>query len=454
MCGFRGRNRIEENGAAHTIPCQNAGKEDKCMRMTNDRIQHVTAREILDSRGNPTVEATVWLEDGTFGTAAAPSGASTGKYEAHELRDGDGKRYCGKGVLQAVENIRGPICEALRGLPSCPCTVDTRLIHLDDTENKKRLGANAVLAVSLAAAKAGAWYHRMPLYRYIGGVRTGDMPVPMMNILNGGAHADNNIDIQEFMIVPRGFSTFREALRAGCEVYHTLGKLLRASGKSVGVGDEGGFAPDMRDNGEVLSILCDAVEKAGYTTEQICFAMDAASSEWASGDGRYTLPKAGGTMDSVDLIGMYEGLAEKFPVVSLEDGLGEDDAAGWKSMTERLGKKMLLVGDDFFVTNPAKLQEGIRHGLGNAILVKPNQIGTLTETMEVVRMAKNAGYHTILSHRSGETDDTTIADLAVGLGTGYIKTGAPCRGERTAKYNRLLAMEEELANGARYGGGF
>lgn len=424
------------------------------MRMTNDRIQHVTAREILDSRGNPTIEATVWLEDGTFGTAAAPSGASTGKYEAHELRDGDGKRFLGKGVLQAVEHVRGPICEALRGLPCCPCTVDTRLIHLDDTENKRRLGANAILAVSLAAAKAGAWYHRMPLYRYIGGVRTGDMPIPMMNILNGGAHADNNIDIQEFMIVPCGFSTFREALRAGCEVYHMLGKLLRAAGKSVGVGDEGGFAPDMRDNSEVLSMLRDAVENAGYTTEQIRFAMDAASSEWTEGDSKYTLPKAGGTMDSVDLIAVYESLAKRFPILSLEDGLGEDDDSGWKSMTERLGKEMLLVGDDFFVTNPAKLKKGIERGLANAILVKPNQIGTLTETMEVVRMAKNAGYHTILSHRSGETDDTTIADLAVGMGTGYIKTGAPCRGERTAKYNRLLAIEEELANGARYGSGF
>ncbi len=424
------------------------------MRMTNDRIQHVTAREILDSRGNPTIEATVWLEDGTFGTAAAPSGASTGKYEAHELRDGDGKRFLGKGVLQAVEHVRGPICEALRGLPCCPCTVDTRLIHLDDTENKRRLGANAILAVSLAAAKAGAWYHRMPLYRYIGGVRTGDMPIPMMNILNGGAHADNNIDIQEFMIVPCGFSTFREALRAGCEVYHMLGKLLRAAGKSVGVGDEGGFAPDMRDNSEVLSMLRDAVENAGYTTEQIRFAMDAASSEWTEGDSKYTLPKAGGTMDSVDLIAVYESLAKRFPILSLEDGLGEDDDSGWKSMTERLGKEMLLVGDDFFVTNPAKLKKGIERGLANAILVKPNQIGTLTETMEVVRMAKNAGYHTILSHRSGETDDTTIADLAVGMGTGYIKTGAPCRGERTTKYNRLLAIEEELANGARYGSGF
>ena len=424
------------------------------MHVYSDHIRHVTAREILDSRGNPTIEATVWLEDGTFGTAAAPSGASTGKYEAHELRDRDEKRYRGKGVLQAVENVRGPICDALRGLPCCPCTVDTRLIHLDDTENKKRLGANAILAVSLAAAKAGAWHHKMPLYRYIGGVRTGEMPIPMMNILNGGEHADNNIDMQEFMIVPSGFSTFGEALRAGCEVYHALGGLLRAAGKSVGVGDEGGFAPDMRDNSEVLETLSAAIENAGYTTEQIRIAMDAASSEWVDDSGKYTLPKAGGTMDSVDLIGMYEKLAERFPIVSVEDGLGEDDTLGWKSMTERLGKKMLLVGDDFFVTNPARLREGIRQGLGNAVLVKPNQIGTLTETMEVVRMAKHAGYRTILSHRSGETDDTTIADLAVGLQTGYIKTGAPCRGERTAKYNRLLAIEEELASGARYGIGF
>lgn len=424
------------------------------MRVFHDHIQHVTAREILDSRGNPTIEATVWLEDGTFGTAAVPSGASTGKYEAHELRDKEEKRYFGKGVLQAVENIQGAICTALRGLPCCPCTIDTQLIHLDDTENKKRLGANAILAVSLAAAKAGAWYHRMPLYRYIGGVRTGEMPVPMMNILNGGAHADNNIDIQEFMIVPHGFSTFHEALRAGCEIYHTLGKLLHVSGKSIGVGDEGGFAPNMRDNNEVLNIMREAVDKSGYTTEQVGFAIDVASSEWADTQGKYTLPKAGGTVDAVDLIGLYEKLAGSFPILSIEDGLGEDDHVGWKCMTQRLGKKMLLVGDDLFVTNPARLRDGICHGLGNAILIKPNQIGTITETMEVVQMAKNAGYRTILSHRSGETDDTTIADLAVGLQTGFIKTGAPCRSERTAKYNRLLAIEEELANGARYGKGF
>ncbi|MBQ7923376.1 MAG: phosphopyruvate hydratase [Clostridia bacterium] len=415
-------------------------------------IAGVTAREILDSRGNPTIEATVWLEDGTFGTAAAPSGASTGKYEAHELRDGAEKRYRGKGVLQAVENVRDQICGALRGMPCCQSAVDTRMIHLDDTENKKRLGANAMLAVSMACAKAGAWYHREPLYKYIGGISGARLPTPMMNILNGGAHADNNLDIQEFMIMPVGFTSFREALRAGAEIYHVLGKILKTEGKSTAVGDEGGFAPDMRDNDEVLSTLVRAIEEAGYTTDQIKIAMDAASSEWVDEKGKYTLPKAGGSLDHTELTGIYEKLAAKYPLVSLEDGLGEDDHAGWKAMTERLGRRMLLVGDDYFVTNPKKLAQGIENGCGNAILVKPNQIGTLTETIDVVNMAKANGYRTILSHRSGETGDTTIADLAVGLNAGFIKTGAPCRAERTEKYNRLLAIEEELAGGGMYGG--
>jgi len=413
-------------------------------------IARVDAREVLDSRGNPTVEAIVTLENGIMGCAMAPSGASTGKYEAHELRDGDKNRYGGKGVLNAVENVRGKIHEALRGLPICQHTVDTAMIRLDDTENKKRLGANAMLAVSLAAAKAGAAYSGVPLYRYIGGIHGTRLPTPMMNILNGGAHAANNVDIQEFMVLPVGFSSFREALRAGAEIYHTLGKRLRAAGKSTGVGDEGGFAPDMQDTGEVLSLLVEAIEGAGYTTEQVKIAMDVASSEWADGS-KYVFPKAGGSADAVELVSQYQTLAEKYPIVSIEDGLGEDDHTGWKSMTERLGHKMMLVGDDYFVTNPKKLREGIRNRCGNAILVKPNQIGTVTETVEVVNLAKEHGYRTILSHRSGETGDTSIADLAVGLNAGFIKTGAPCRAERTEKYNRLLSIEDSLKNSAVYG---
>ena len=419
--------------------------------LTRNRIEKVTAREILDSRGNPTVEASVVLEDGTTGIASSPSGASTGKYEAHELRDGDENRYRGKGVMQAVENVRGPIAKALQGMPCCQNAVDTRMIHLDDTENKKRLGANAMLAVSMACAKAGAKYHREGLYRYIGGIGGTRIPTPMMNILNGGAHADNNLDIQEFMILPVGFPSFREALRAGAEIYHTLGKILKTEGKSTAVGDEGGFAPDMKDNDEVLSTLVRAIEEAGYTTDQVKITMDAASSEWADGKGKYTLPKAGGILDHTELTGLYEKLAAKYPLVSLEDGLGEDDHNGWKAMTEKLGRRMLLVGDDYFVTNPKKLAQGIENGCGNAILIKPNQIGTITETIAVVNMAKANGYRTILSHRSGETGDTTIADLAVGLNAGFIKTGAPCRSERTEKYNRLLAIEEELAAGSVYG---
>ncbi|MBQ3591083.1 MAG: phosphopyruvate hydratase [Clostridia bacterium] len=413
-------------------------------------IARVDAREVLDSRGNPTVEAIVVLDNGIMGCAMAPSGASTGKYEAHELRDGDKKRYGGKGVLTAVENIRTKIHEELQGMPVCQSAIDTAMIRLDDTENKKRLGANAILAVSLAAAKAGAAYQGVPLYRYIGGIHGTRLPTPMMNILNGGAHASNNVDIQEFMILPVGFSTFREALRAGVEIYHTLGKRLKAAGKSTGVGDEGGYAPDMQSDDEVLTAITEAIIEAGYTTEQVKIALDAASSEWADGD-RYTFPKAGGSADAVELVNRYQALAERYPVVSIEDGLGEDDHRGWKSMTERLGGRMMLVGDDYFVTNPKKLKEGIENHCGNAILVKPNQIGTVTETIAVVNLAKEHGYRTILSHRSGETGDTSIADLAVGLNAGFIKTGAPCRGERTEKYNRLLTIGEELRNSAVYG---
>ncbi len=408
------------------------------------KIETVHAREVLDSRGTPTVEAVVRLDNGIVGCAKVPSGASTGKYEAHELRDGDKKRYGGKGVLTACENVRREIGPALRGMGLCQRSIDETMCRLDGSEDKSRLGANGILAVSLAAAKAGAAWQGVPLYRYIGGIRAQKLPVPMLNILNGGAHAGNNIDIQEFMILPTGFATFRERLRAGVEIYHVLGKRLRGMGKNIGVGDEGGFAPDMRDAEEVLSTIVQAIQDAGYDTEQVQIGLDVASSEWVTGEGSYTFPKAGGTVDAVQLVDWYSALCEKFPIVSIEDGLGEDDHTGWKSMTERLGKRMLLIGDDYFVTNEGRLKDGIRRGCGNGILIKPNQIGTLSETMDVVETAKQHGYTVILSHRSGETGDTTIADLAVGLGAGYIKTGAPCRSERTEKYNRLLTIEEGL----------
>lgn len=408
------------------------------------KIEMVHAREILDSRGNPTVEAVVRLDNGVVGCAKVPSGASTGKYEAHELRDGDKNRYGGKGVLIACENVRREIHPVLRGMNVCQRTVDETMCRLDGSENKSRLGANAILAVSLATAKAGAAWQGVPLYRYIGGIQANRLPIPMMNILNGGAHAGNNIDVQEFMILTSGFDSFRERLRAGVEIYHVLGKRLRGMGKNTGVGDEGGFAPDMRDVEEVLSTIVQAIEEAGYDTERVQIGLDVASSEWANGEGRYTFPKAGGTVDAVELVDWYSQLIEKFPIVSIEDGLSEDDHTGWKAMTERLGKRTILIGDDYFVTNTSKLREGIRRGCGNGILIKPNQIGTLTETMDVVAMAKEHGYTVVLSHRSGETGDTTIADLAVGLGAAYIKTGAPCRGERTEKYNRLLTIEEGL----------
>jgi len=414
-----------------------------------NRIRNVTAREVLDSRGNPTVEAAVTLEDGSCGCAMVPSGASTGKYEAHELRDGDERRYRGKGVLKAVENIRGAINSELSGMRCIQSAVDSRLIHLDDTENKNRLGANAMLAVSIAAARAGARYADMPLYRYIGGVSGTVLPIPMMNILNGGAHAANNLDIQEFMIMPAGFGTFSEALRAGAEIYHTLGSLLRRDGKNTGVGDEGGFAPDLSGTEEALDYILRAINEAGYDTDRIKIAVDAASSEWAVGDG-YVMPKCGSSYNADELIDFWNNLSAKYPIVSVEDGLGEDDHPGWQKMTAKLRDRMMLVGDDYFVTNPKKLKEGIRAGCGNAILVKPNQIGTLTETIEVVRTARANGYRTILSHRSGETGDTAIADLAVALNTGFIKTGAPCRGERTEKYNRLLKIEADLGGGAVY----
>lgn len=410
-------------------------------------IETVHAREILDSRGNPTVEATVILEDGSFGTASVPSGASTGKYEAHELRDGDQKRFCGRGVLQAVENVNGKIAKELKGMRCDVAQVDTRMIRLDGTENKKMLGANAMLAVSLAAARAAAAYYHMPLYRYIGGISAKKLPHPLMNILNGGAHASNSLDIQEFMILPTEFGTYSEALRAGVEIYHKLGSLLKSEGHTTLVGDEGGFAPNLHSADEALDYIVRAIEAAGYTTDQVKIALDAATSEWAEGNA-YLLPKNGTVYSSAELVKEWARLCSRYPIVSIEDGLGEDDDAGWKQLTDELGGKIMLVGDDYFVTNPKRLAAGIERGCGNAVLVKPNQIGTLTETIAVVCLAKANGYRTILSHRSGETSDTAVADIAVSLNTGFIKTGAPARGERTAKYNRLLKIESELGGDA------
>lgn len=418
--------------------------------LSKNKIEKIMAREIIDSRGNPTVEATVILENGIYGTAAVPSGASTGKYEAHELRDGDSRRYSGKGVLHAVENVNGLINDELHG---CRCEigiVDCRMIHLDGTENKTRLGANAMLAVSMATAKASANYSGIPLYKYIGGATGKTLPVPMMNILNGGAHAANNLDIQEFMIMPIRFGTFSEALRAGAEIHHALGSILKSNGHITTVGDEGGFAPNLSSADEALEYIVKAISQAGYDTDTIKIALDVASSEWADGD-KYILPKSGKIYTSSELSSEIGRLAELYPIISVEDGLGEDDDDGWQKMTNSLGTSMMLVGDDYFVTNPKKLADGIKRGCGNSILVKPNQIGTLTETIEVVSLAKANGYSTIVSHRSGETEDSTIADIAVGLNAGFIKTGAPTRSERCAKYNRLLRIESELGCDACYG---
>ena len=405
------------------------------------RIQKVMGSEILDSRGNPTVSATVQLTDGTVGTAAAPSGASTGKFEAVELRDGDQRRYGGKGVLKAVRNINEIISPALEKAHSLTVRqVDDILKKLDGTPNKAHLGANATLAVSLACARAMAAHYRMPLYRFLGGAAASRLPVPMMNILNGGAHAANNIDIQEFMIIPAQAENFREGLRWCAEIYHTLGAQLRKKGLSTGVGDEGGFAPDLSSDEEAIEEILAAVEKAGYGGK-VTLALDAAGSEWAQ-EGAYRLPKRGKTYVTEDLISYWEGLLGKYPIVSIEDPLGEEDFSGWAEMTARLGNRVQLVGDDLFVTNLERLQQGIDQGAANAILIKPNQIGTLTETLEAIDLAKRSGYKTIISHRSGETEDTFIADLAVAVNAGQIKTGAPCRTERVAKYNRLLRIEE------------
>lgn len=398
----------------------------------------------MDSRSTPTVGAEVILEDGSRGFAISPSGASTGAYEAHEMRDGDASRYSGKGVLKAVSAVNDMICPALRGYPADNQRLaDRAMCELDGTENKSRLGANAILAVSLATAKAAAAHYKMPLYRYLGGINAQVLPRPMMNILNGGAHASNNIDIQEFMIIPFDICCFSEGLRRCSEIYKALGSILKEKGKSTGVGDEGGFAPDLDSDEAAIELITAAIEKAGYTAENTKIALDVASSEWYSG-GEYLLPKRNVKMTADELIEYYERLAQKYPIISIEDGAAEEDWNGWKNLTERLGKRIQLVGDDLFVTNIKRLKKGIAEGAGNSILVKPNQIGTLSETMDVVEAARKNGYTAVISHRSGETEDTTVADLAVALNAGQIKTGAPCRSDRVAKYNRLLIIENEL----------
>ena len=409
-------------------------------------IKEIKGYELLDSRGNPTVAAKVILENGISGFAFAPSGASTGSYEAHELRDNDNSRYFGKGVIKAVSNINEIISPALSGLNIFnQHLIDKTLVKTDDTANKNSLGANATLAVSLASARAAANALKTPLYRYLGGVAAIRTPIPMMNVLNGGAHATNNIDIQEFMIMPIGAKTFHEALKMGTEVYHTLGKIIKGKGLSTGVGDEGGFAPNLESDEEALELLVKAITCAGYNTDDIAIALDIASTEWYK-NGKYHLPKRDVLKSSDDMISYIEKLVKNYPIVSIEDGLSEDDYDGWIELTKTLGSKIQLVGDDLFVTNTGRLQDGIDNNYANAILIKPNQIGTLSETLEVIDTAKQNGYNTIISHRSGETEDSFIADLAVGVNSGQIKTGAPCRSERVSKYNQLLLIENDIIN--------
>lgn len=413
-------------------------------------IEWVHGREILDSRGNPTVEAEVVLSDGTVASAAVPSGASTGSFEAKELRDQENQRYQGKGVQSAVKNIDEVIGEELHGMdPSDQRTIDQKMIDLDGSKDKSNLGANAILAVSLANAKAAAHAYHVPLFQWIGGVSANLLPIPMMNILNGGAHAGNNLDIQEFMIMPLGLNSFQEMLQRCSEVYHALGNLLASRGLSTAVGDEGGFAPNLQSHEEALELILKAVELAGYRPGQdFVLALDAASSEWKIENG-YRMPKSKTEYHSRDLIDYWKTLCAQYPIVSIEDPLGEEDWSGWKLLTAELGKQIQLVGDDLFVTNYSRVQKGIDGGQANAVLIKPNQIGTVTETIQTITLAKDHGMQTILSHRSGETEDTSIADLAVGCQTGQIKTGAPCRSERVAKYNRLLRLEEFLGKQAR-----
>ena len=416
-------------------------------------IVDVVARQILDSRCFPTVEVEIYLEDGTMGRAAVPSGASTGMYEAVELRDGDKDKFLGKGVLTAVQNVNDTIAEELIG-----CNVfdqvyiDKMLIELDGTNNKGKLGANAILGVSLAVANAAANALGLPLYRYIGGLNAKVLPVPMMNIINGGSHADNSVDLQEFMVMPAGASSFSEALRMCAEVYHTLKKTLHEIGYSTAIGDEGGFAPNLKSNAEAIDVILEAITKAGYKPgEDMFIAIDAASSEYYK-DGKYVLENEGKTLTSAEMVDFFEEWVNKYPIISIEDGMAEEDWEGWKLMTERLGKKVQLVGDDLFVTNTERLEKGIDLGVANSILIKLNQIGTLTETLNAIEMANRAGYTAVVSHRSGETEDTTIADLVVAVNAGQIKTGAPARSERVAKYNQLLRIEEELDDVAEYRG--
>ena len=413
-------------------------------------IIHTFAREILDSRGNPTIEAEVFLDDGARGVAGVPSGASTGVHEAHELRDG-GERYQGKGVLKAVENINEKIADEIAGFEADDQRlIDQALIKLDGTDNKSELGANAILGVSIAAAKAAAESAALPLYRYIGGPNAHVLPVPMMNILNGGAHADSGVDVQEFMIAPIGAESFAEALRMGAEVYHALKAVLKDKGLSTGLGDEGGFAPSVDSTKAALDVIVDAIKKAGFEPgKDVALALDVASSEFFK-DGKYHFE--GGEHTAEEMSKVYEDLIDQYPIVSIEDPLQEDDWEGYTALTAAIGEKVQIVGDDFFVTNPARLQEGIEKKAANALLVKVNQIGTLTEAFDAVELAHRNGYHTMMSHRSGETEDTTIADLAVALNCGQIKTGAPARSERVAKYNQLLRIEQELGDGAVYAG--
>ena len=417
-------------------------------------ITQVYAREVLDSRGNPTVEVEVFTESGAFGRAIVPSGASTGEYEAVELRDGDKSRYLGKGVLKAVENVNTTIAQELEGNYSVldQVVIDKALIELDGTENKGKLGANAILGVSMAVAHAAADYLDVPLYQYLGGFNSKQLPVPMMNILNGGAHADNNVDIQEFMVMPVGAESFRHALRIGAEIFHNLKAVLKEKGYNTAVGDEGGFAPNLGSNEEAITVILEAIEKTGYKPgEEVKLAMDVASSElFNKEDGKYHLDGEGVVKTSEEMVDWYEELTNKYPIISIEDGLDENDWAGHKLLTERIGNHVQLVGDDLFVTNTKKLAAGIEQGVGNSILIKVNQIGTLTETFEAIEMAKRAGYTAVISHRSGESEDATIADIAVATNAGQIKTGAPSRTDRVAKYNQLLRIEDQLGVTAEY----
>src|SRR6266851_3414137 len=420
--------------------------------MSEIRATH--AREVLDSRGNPTVEVEIWLESGAFGRAIVPSGASTGKREAVELRDDDDNRYGGKGVRRAVQNVNEVIAPEIEGLEAGEqAALDRALLELDGTPNKSGLGANALLGISLAAARASADDAGLPLYAYLGGVGARLLPVPLMNVLNGGAHADNGLDIQEFMLVPAGAESFSAAIRMGAEVFHALRTLLREKGLSTGVGDEGGFAPALGSNTAALDLFLLAIERAGYRPgDDVLLALDVAASEFADEGGRYRFRVEQKERTAEQMVELYESMLEHYPICSIEDGLGEDDWAGWGLMTRRLGRRVQLVGDDLFVTSPASIQQGITNGIANAVLVKVNQVGTLTETLEAVELAKRAGYGTVISHRSGETEDTFVADLAVGVNAGQIKTGSLARGERTAKYNQLLRIEEELGQAAVWPG--